>query len=353
MAAETPTIVLVHGAWADATGFDAEIRALQRRGFRAIGFANPLRARGAGDQARAVHRPGRERGRRPLPRPRVVPRRLRRRRRPRDGRGAGRGAAAVRRSRVRSRAVGPAGVEDAAPAGWRGPAQEAGRPYKGKGAATNRSTCWRRSRASARAGLTTRSTSLASDRLEPPPPHHTVEKNNSHTAATKPAAATNHQGQPATSWVATPSIARPPPPSGRWPERESWCAAAAGPATARPVPPTIPAGHRRATRRCRRCRPCRTAGRLAWSAARAAQPEPVAQALCRPRAAEFEVPGATGHTRDLVPLGRPASRHCFTANRWARSEQEPPPHKPFPQQPEVSVCRRTVRTRRDKAVCAT
>ena len=27
-----PTIVLVHGAWADATGFDAEIRALQREG---------------------------------------------------------------------------------------------------------------------------------------------------------------------------------------------------------------------------------------------------------------------------------------------------------------------------------
>ena len=43
MATETPTIVLVHGAWADATGFDAEIRALQRQGFRAIGFANPLR----------------------------------------------------------------------------------------------------------------------------------------------------------------------------------------------------------------------------------------------------------------------------------------------------------------------
>ena len=39
----TPTIVLVHGAWADATGFDAEIRALQREGFRAVGFANPLR----------------------------------------------------------------------------------------------------------------------------------------------------------------------------------------------------------------------------------------------------------------------------------------------------------------------
>ncbi len=29
MGAETPTIVLVHGAWADATGFDAEIRALR------------------------------------------------------------------------------------------------------------------------------------------------------------------------------------------------------------------------------------------------------------------------------------------------------------------------------------
>jgi pimeloyl-ACP methyl ester carboxylesterase len=43
MAAENPTIVLVHGAWADATGFDAELRALQARGFRAIGFANPLR----------------------------------------------------------------------------------------------------------------------------------------------------------------------------------------------------------------------------------------------------------------------------------------------------------------------
>ncbi|RBY75368.1 alpha/beta hydrolase [Blastococcus sp. TF02-09] len=42
--AETwPTIVLVHGAWADATGFDRQIRALQDRGFRAVGFGNPLR----------------------------------------------------------------------------------------------------------------------------------------------------------------------------------------------------------------------------------------------------------------------------------------------------------------------
>jgi pimeloyl-ACP methyl ester carboxylesterase len=38
-----PTIVLVHGAWADATGFDRQIRALQERGLRVIGFANPLR----------------------------------------------------------------------------------------------------------------------------------------------------------------------------------------------------------------------------------------------------------------------------------------------------------------------
>jgi pimeloyl-ACP methyl ester carboxylesterase len=44
------TIVLVHGAWADATGFDPEIRALHREGFRAIGFANPLRDL-AGDSA--------------------------------------------------------------------------------------------------------------------------------------------------------------------------------------------------------------------------------------------------------------------------------------------------------------
>jgi len=43
MAADTPTIVLVHGAWADATGFGGVIRALRNRGFAAIGVANPLR----------------------------------------------------------------------------------------------------------------------------------------------------------------------------------------------------------------------------------------------------------------------------------------------------------------------
>ena len=50
MAAETPTIVLVHGAWADATGFDAEIRALRDRGYSVVGFGNPLRDL-AGDAA--------------------------------------------------------------------------------------------------------------------------------------------------------------------------------------------------------------------------------------------------------------------------------------------------------------
>jgi pimeloyl-ACP methyl ester carboxylesterase len=38
-----PTVVLVHGAWADATGFDAVIRALQDQDHRVIGFGNPLR----------------------------------------------------------------------------------------------------------------------------------------------------------------------------------------------------------------------------------------------------------------------------------------------------------------------
>src|SRR6201989_1079941 len=50
MAAESRTIVLVHGAWADATGFDAEIRALRARGHTVIGFGNPLRDL-AGDAA--------------------------------------------------------------------------------------------------------------------------------------------------------------------------------------------------------------------------------------------------------------------------------------------------------------
>ena len=43
MPADTPTIVFVHGAWADATGFGGSIRALSDRGLATIGFANPLR----------------------------------------------------------------------------------------------------------------------------------------------------------------------------------------------------------------------------------------------------------------------------------------------------------------------
>jgi hypothetical protein len=38
-----PTVVFVHGAWADNSGWDSSIRALRRQGFRAIGAANPLR----------------------------------------------------------------------------------------------------------------------------------------------------------------------------------------------------------------------------------------------------------------------------------------------------------------------
>src|SRR4051794_12357442 len=39
-----PTVVLVHGAWADASGFDREIAMLQARGFDAVAPADPLRS---------------------------------------------------------------------------------------------------------------------------------------------------------------------------------------------------------------------------------------------------------------------------------------------------------------------
>jgi pimeloyl-ACP methyl ester carboxylesterase len=38
-----PTIVLVHGAWADASGWSQEIEALQKRGYTVLAPANPLR----------------------------------------------------------------------------------------------------------------------------------------------------------------------------------------------------------------------------------------------------------------------------------------------------------------------
>jgi pimeloyl-ACP methyl ester carboxylesterase len=42
-AAEKPTIVLVHGAFADASGYGAVIGRLQRRGYTVVAPANPLR----------------------------------------------------------------------------------------------------------------------------------------------------------------------------------------------------------------------------------------------------------------------------------------------------------------------
>ncbi len=44
-AAETtkPTVVLVHGGWADSSGWNAEITALQKKGYPVIAPANPLR----------------------------------------------------------------------------------------------------------------------------------------------------------------------------------------------------------------------------------------------------------------------------------------------------------------------
>jgi pimeloyl-ACP methyl ester carboxylesterase len=40
---EKPTIVLVHGGWADSSGWNAEVSALQRLGYPVIAPANPLR----------------------------------------------------------------------------------------------------------------------------------------------------------------------------------------------------------------------------------------------------------------------------------------------------------------------
>ncbi|MFE2429377.1 alpha/beta fold hydrolase [Streptomyces sp. NPDC059373] len=48
--APKPTIVLVHGAFADASGFDTVVRRLQRDGYRVIAPANPLRSL-SGDSA--------------------------------------------------------------------------------------------------------------------------------------------------------------------------------------------------------------------------------------------------------------------------------------------------------------
>ena len=39
-----PTIVLVHGAWADSSGWNASIKQLQNKGYTALAVANPLRS---------------------------------------------------------------------------------------------------------------------------------------------------------------------------------------------------------------------------------------------------------------------------------------------------------------------
>jgi len=62
----TPTIVLVHGAWADGTGFDGKLRALRAQGLRAVAPANPLRSL-TGDAAYR-RRPGRRAEARSRPR---------------------------------------------------------------------------------------------------------------------------------------------------------------------------------------------------------------------------------------------------------------------------------------------
>src|ERR1700694_3325424 len=41
--APTPTIVFVHGGWADSSGWNQEITNLERRGYSVIAPANPLR----------------------------------------------------------------------------------------------------------------------------------------------------------------------------------------------------------------------------------------------------------------------------------------------------------------------
>jgi pimeloyl-ACP methyl ester carboxylesterase len=43
VAGPRPTIVLVHGAWADSSGWDAEITTLTRLGYTVVPIANPLR----------------------------------------------------------------------------------------------------------------------------------------------------------------------------------------------------------------------------------------------------------------------------------------------------------------------
>ena len=58
-----PTVVLVHGAAADAGGWDGVLEVLQRQGYTIIALAHPPRAAAAGS-ARTASRPGSGRARR-------------------------------------------------------------------------------------------------------------------------------------------------------------------------------------------------------------------------------------------------------------------------------------------------
>ena len=39
-----PTVVLVHGAWADSSGWNASVKRLQNKGYTALAVATPLRS---------------------------------------------------------------------------------------------------------------------------------------------------------------------------------------------------------------------------------------------------------------------------------------------------------------------
>src|SRR5258708_27618031 len=67
-----PTVVLVHGAWADASTWDGEIRRLQDDGYSVITPANPLRRSAP---RRRPLRPGGESGSVPQPHRRLGQRR--------------------------------------------------------------------------------------------------------------------------------------------------------------------------------------------------------------------------------------------------------------------------------------
>ena len=113
-----PTVVLVHGAFADSSSWNGVIERLQAKGVQVTAPANPLRGI-AIDSAYVAERARRDPGARPRGRPLVRRRgdherrqagqerrraRLRRRLRPRRGRGVGRGGGGFKGQRPGQRA---------------------------------------------------------------------------------------------------------------------------------------------------------------------------------------------------------------------------------------------------------